>query len=382
MTGGLEQPSILLLTRHYPPAVSGGARRPFLLAQGLRRAGARVYVVAPQLPEGEEGLCVPRPQADPAIDAGPPRFDPRNLARELLLWPDPDIRWSLRAARQALAAPPAWRPDWVLSTSPPESIHVAGRQLARGLGARWAMDFRDHWLVRPHRRERLNPLRRTGERLIAAGLMRDADLVFGVDPEVVAELVRLGARDARVLPHLGPSAETVGAATPTPLAADRLHVVHTGSFSLSDPETRIEELLTLFETARAERPELHLHLAGRLSGREVAAIQAMVPPEAVTLHGVLRLEEALALQRAADALAFVGSSKTHVPPSKVIEYRAVGAPIVAIGSGPWRTPELAPWPEPLSVLRSLGRRSASPPGEPIFDPDAAAAMLLGWMRQA
>ena len=80
---------LLLLTRHYPPAVSGGIRRPYLLARVLRDLGVEVRVIAPSLPEGEPGLAVPHPNRDPTSDPGAARPSIRSIARDLLLWPDP-----------------------------------------------------------------------------------------------------------------------------------------------------------------------------------------------------------------------------------------------------------------------------------------------------
>ncbi|MBY0422923.1 MAG: hypothetical protein K2Q06_11515, partial [Parvularculaceae bacterium] len=139
---------LLLIARHYPPAVSGGARRPFLLARALRSRGCEVFVVAPSLPDGEPGRVVPHPNRDAGTaPPAPPGW--RDHARDWLLWPDPDIRWSRRAAAAALAAD--FAPDWVWTTAPPESIHIGGLLMKRSRGARWLADVRDHWLDRPHR---------------------------------------------------------------------------------------------------------------------------------------------------------------------------------------------------------------------------------------
>ncbi|GAM97922.1 TPR/glycosyl transferase domain protein [alpha proteobacterium U9-1i] len=364
---------LLLITRHYPPAVSGGAKRPFLLAQALRKLGAEVFVIAPSLPEGEPGLAVPHPNRDPS---GAPAAAPtlRDVARDWLLWPDPDIRWCLRAADAAEGAP--WKPDWVWTTSPPESIHAAGWRVKQRTGARWLLDFRDHWLTRPHRLQRAAWHRRFGESAIARRWLRQADLVTCVDSSIQAELKALGAGDPRIAPHFAP----VGDVAPVTLSADDINVVHTGSIALSDPEARIEDLLSPFEGALARNPALRLHLVGRLSAAERAAIEASPARARIDDHGVQPLETALGFQRAADALTLVGSRKTHVPPSKITEYLAADAPIIACGEGDWRKDPRVNEQSPRAAFAALTKGAKRGPGPRAPRVDEVAAQLYDWMR--
>ena len=365
---------VLLLTRHYPPAISGGARRPFLFATALREAGVHVDVVAPSLPPGEPGCAVPHPHRDPTGAASAPATL-RDVAREALLWPDPDIRWSMRAAHAALDLP---RPDWVLTTSPPESIHAAGAFLKRRTGAHWALDFRDHWLTRPHRLQRRAPWRRWGESRIARAWLGRADLVICVDREVCAELRELGARAVNVIAHVPPPAET-----PVELSHDTINVVHTGAIGLSDPTCRIEDLIEPFTAAAARNPLLRLHLAGRLSEAERAAIAASPIAALCVDHGVVPLSQARALQAGADGLILVASEKMHVPPSKIVEYLTCDAPIIACGKGPWRRDPRTPQGDPISMLISLRKGAGAPPGRPRpLSAGDAAHQLLACMSEA
>lgn len=364
---------IALIARHYPPAVSGGARRPADLVRALRAAGVIVDVIAPSLPDGESGLAIPHPNRDPAT--GPPAAPTlRDHARELLLWPDPDIRWSLRAAHGAATLP---RPDWIVTTSPPESLHAAGLWLKKRTGARWAADFRDHWLERPHRRERAVPWRRAGEGLIARRWLARTDAAFAVDESIAAELGNLGAPRVAVLPH---------AADPPPaplmLPAETINVVHTGAVALSDPEADIGAMLAAFAAAHARNPALRLHLAGRLTDTERTAIAASPAAAAIVDRGVLPLDRARALQAGADALIFVASVKMHVPPSKIVEYLATDLPIIACGEGPWRADPRVPAGSPVDALAALtkGARVAGRARAPT--PEAVAQMLLAMLEAA
>jgi hypothetical protein len=81
---------------------------------------------------------------------------------------------------------------------------------------------------------------------------------------------------------------------------------------------------------------------------------------AISIHGVRTFEETLALERSADALALVGSEKTRVPPSKIAEYLASDAPIIACGAGGWRKDERIEDCDPEETMAALakgGKRS-------------------------
>jgi glycosyltransferase involved in cell wall biosynthesis len=372
---------VLLIARHYPPSVSGGARRPYLLAREMSRQGAEIFVAAPALPEGEAGVVVPHPQPVPTT-GGPRTRTLRDHAREWLLWPDPDVRWAQRAARtgaDAFVRAHGSAPDFVVTTSPPESIHAAGVILKRRWPTLlWVADFRDHWLESPHRQERLRPLRRAAERMIARSWLKRADLVTTVDRFIAKEAAELGAASPLVLPHFAPPEEWYRRSAPPTLASGQTHVLHAGSIHLSDRLANIDDLLKPFAAARMSRPDLHLHMVGRLTDEE-AGLASAAP--GVTVHGVLPFEETLAFERAADALAYVASSKANVPPSKITEYLAAKKPIIACGPpGVWRYDDRVDNVDPAAHLLALRKASSLPAPQAPPSATQVAERLLSAMR--
>ncbi|WP_421790266.1 glycosyltransferase [Hyphobacterium sp.] len=322
---------ILVLSRHFPPAVSGGARRPYLWAKGLMEAGNEVFVIAPDMLEGVDGKAVPHPFRDPPTGVPGPKTL-RDHARDLLLWPDPDIRWTRRALAVAKAECP-FQPDWILTTSPPESIHAAGKALkAHWQGAKWAIDARDHWLIRPFREQRQSVTRKTIEASLAKRMLASADAVFAVNDPIRDEF-----RDYAPNAEFHTLAHFVRRpAEPFEFEGPGPHLVHTGSFNLSDPYVSIDPLLRAFEQALDRSPSLQLHLAGRLRDDESQAVQNSTACDSIQLHGIVPLDTALSLQAGADALIVVAAPNSPVPPGKLQEYRATGRPVIPVGEGEWR----------------------------------------------
>lgn len=349
--------------------MSGGARRPYLLTQALRDQGAEVFVVAPSLPEDEAGLAVPHPHRDPSPasvaspDAMSDNKSLRDHARDWLLWPDPDIRWTRRAAAAA-ARFEGKPPDWILTTSPPESVHAAGRMLKKTWPhLKWAADFRDHWLNAPHRRERLSWHRRFGERAIAKHWLASADVVACVDPFIAEELQSFGATSPLVLPHFAPPIlpdpanllqEAINPKTRNP---ETINIVHAGSIALSDPLANIADILRPFEVAISHNERLRLHFVGRLTHQEKSAIAASPAAPQIIDHDVQPYETALSFIAAADGLAYVASEKGKVPPSKIVEYLATNAPIIACGRGPWRSDPRVDNTDPATSFATLTKNA-------------------------
>ena len=59
--------------------------------------------------------------------------------------PDAKIGWIPFALRQGKKIIKEHRPDLILSSSPPPTVHLIARKLARWSGLKWVADFRDPW---------------------------------------------------------------------------------------------------------------------------------------------------------------------------------------------------------------------------------------------
>ena len=362
------RPNIVLFARHFPPHVSGGARRPYYLVKAMQDLGCRVFVVAPSLPDGIEGLAVPHVQPDPVIGTpSPPGF--RDLLRDWLLWPDPDIRWTKRAVHAAQKALP-FQPDWVITTSPPESIHYAGQYFKQTTGCHWLADMRDHWLIRPFRKQRESIIRNFVERRIASKMLHQADLISTVNEAIAKEMHRYAREPGKVfiLPHFSIVEENTPPDDEITLPADKVNLVYTGSFSLSDPDCNIGDTLDVFTRAAALNQALHLHIAGRLSTAEQAQIHASDCADKITIYGVISLQQAHALQSAAHALVLAGSGHALTPPGKAAEYAIRAKPIIAITEAPWAML----YNGEKSALDCLVDLDKNAPDEKTFHPETQA----------
>lgn len=323
----------LICARHYPPLVSGGARRPFILARGLRELGHQVDVLAPALPSDEDGFVVPHVNPEMAslvIDAKK-RLSAKAILRQLLYWPDADIRWAWRAKR--LVGKKIKEYDVVITSSPPESIHALGAWAKKTYKGRWAADLRDNWLIRPLNLERQRRYRQLGEAWLARRWLRHADLVMAPTQFILQEAKGYVADGVAsfVLPQACEAMETKQYKQH---ANGVLRLFYGGSFSLSDPERHVELLLDFLMEVQERNIKFHLTLIGRLTEREakllVSRLGANIDIKGVQPRGVI-----LAMLHRFDALVLCTASNTRAVPGKLAEFRAAQKPILFVGGNKW-----------------------------------------------
>ncbi len=362
-----------------------------LMVRGLREAGARVSVLAPVL-NGDElasGLAVPHPQPEPdleAVDAALPiSVKLKNFFRRWLLYPDADIRWCRRAAKAAIQHWPDGF-DWVITSSPPESLHVAGRMLQRHWSCAWHADIRDFWFQYPLVPVRRYAFRRWLERPFAKSLLAKADIVTAVSQPMAEEAAKISGRAASVIKNFvdPPPARDANFFDGYPdksFTKDMIHVVYTGAFSLSDPNRHLAPVLDVFKKAAVENPDLILHLAGPLTTTEQRLIDTKSLEDRVFYHGRVDAATARQFQVNAHALILTAAEGTCVVPGKFAEYKAAGVPIIAIGSGPWRQ-GLGRERDAKEQLIALTREREGLAQSDIYAPQAAARAVLALMADA
>src|SRR5437764_13647300 len=135
--------TLLLVTYHFPPSAASGSFGRLGFARHLSAHGWRTVVVAPprmpfepvdddlgrQVPSETQVYSVPLPRGNRLT---------RRLA-PFAVW----IPAALEACGRAVASE---RPDALLTSSPPHTIHLIGRLLKARYNLPWIIDYRDPWV--------------------------------------------------------------------------------------------------------------------------------------------------------------------------------------------------------------------------------------------
>lgn len=338
---------VLLVSFYFPPAGGGGVQRPLKLAQYLPALGIETHVLAPDDPRWvhrDESARLPtqawvhrarylgprgrRPAEELHGQQGLARIvtGARLLGRRALV-PDENVPWNLTAIPAAIRIARAHGIDAVITTSPPNSIHLVGAAVKRATGAAWLADLRDSPSAHPHRRAESAAVR-AKERVdgaLARLVARQADAISCVSEAIAEEMRAFGPRGRVVTIANGADFDDFAGLEYTP--AERLRITHTGSFfGKRDPRPFLQALCDAPVDAVAR-------FVGdfRSSDREWAEHLGL--GERLELIPYAPRSASLALQRDSEALLLLipeaDGRGRGVLSGKVFEYLAAGRPILA-----------------------------------------------------
>jgi glycosyltransferase involved in cell wall biosynthesis len=347
--------NLLLVAYFYPPCRDTGAHRPAAMAKWLRRLGHRVTVLTTSAygtgdAATEEDVIRSadlqrlrarlhgRDTVDALFDSDTYSGRPHVLSR--IVVPEPlAAAWAPFALRDALRANSRERFDAVITSSPPESVHMIGRVLRRR-GVPWIADLRDGWTFEPIRPPFPTGIQRRLDERLERRWLGAADAVVAVSRPAADDLrARLGL-DPELIPNgWDPDLDaelTGGAAPPGLLDPERTSLVYTGRFGSygRDPAGLVRALGLLAREHPEDAAKLELVVAGPLTEDEAQLMRTDVSPARIVVAGTLERPQALALQREADALLLLASSRrTQLLNFKLFEYLASGTPILALAAG-------------------------------------------------
>jgi glycosyltransferase involved in cell wall biosynthesis len=339
---------VLLVTMYFPPAGGGGVQRPLKFATHLPALGIETHVLAPDDPKwlhSDPGLAPPTqawihrarylgPRARRLADELHGRRGLDRLTRQArsfssrLLVPDENVAWNLTAIPAAVRIVRAQGIDVVLTTSPPNSVHLIGAAVKRVTGVRWVADLRDSIAEHPHRRvERASV--RAKEKVsesVAKLVARRADVIVAASDAIAEEA--LGLEPAGVVTTILNGADFDDFAGLEYRRTGSFRITHTGSFfGKRDPRP----FLTALHESGLDDVVARFVGDFRAADREWA--ESLGLGERLELHPYVSRREALALQRDSDALLLLipeaGGRGQGVLSGKVFEYLAAERPILA-----------------------------------------------------
>jgi glycosyltransferase involved in cell wall biosynthesis len=337
----------LIVSFYFPPAGGGGVQRPLKLAQYLPGLGIETHVLAPDDPQWihrDEALRLPtQAWVHRARYLGPTGRKPaeelhgkEGLARlgtqaklfgRRVLVPDENVSWNLTAIPAAIRLVRNYDIDVVITTSPPNSIHLVGAATKRATGARWVADLRDSVVAHAHRRSESAAVR--AKEKVDAGIARlvarSADAIVGVAEFISDEVRALDPAGKVVTIPNGSDFDDFEGLAYTP--GERLRITHAGSFfGKRDPRPFLQALHDSGIDAVAR-------FLGDFRSADREWAEALGLGDRLELIPYAPRSTSLALQRDSDALLLLipeaGGRGKGVLSGKVFEYLASCRPILA-----------------------------------------------------
>jgi hypothetical protein len=255
---------------------------------------------------------------------------PGRAAVKALSYPDAQIGWAPRVARDVRAFVRAHPGAVVLSSTPPHSTHLGVRLARAFVRFPWVADFRDPWTA-PSRQPK-GGANMALQRALERWVLRGADAVIantrGNRDALLAAFPSVDAVRIDVVPNAFDT-ET----EPAPAGDRRLpcDIAYFGEVYPGMLDAYFAAVATLVARDRARAPRLFVF--GLVSEPDVERVRRAGLGEHIVFQGVVSYAKSLELMREAPSLLLLlpdGDAMASCVPSKLYPYLFTNRPILAL----------------------------------------------------
>lgn len=358
---------VLVITYYWPPVGGSGVQRWVKFAKYLPSEGWQPVIYTPSNPDmgsvdesllsdiPAEAEIIKRPIFEPygiyrkltgskgqiKIESNPGSDGKKSLLKRLSLWirsnffmPDPRCLWigpSIRFLKKYLKEHPV---DIIVSTGPPQSMHLIARGVSLATGIPWIADFRDPWTrIFYFKHLKLSSRARRKHFELEQKVLDDATAVVAVSPLVQADFAAMTSTPV----HLVTNGYDESDYTDEVAQDEYFNIVHTGL--LTAEGNPVELWKALGERCRSDAEfasSFKLTLAGKTDAAVLDSIRQAGLTEYMTDLGYIDHNKAVLQQRKASVLILPIREEPEtkaILPGKLFEYLAARRPILGVGTG-------------------------------------------------
>lgn len=356
---------LLIISYYWPPTGGSGVQRWVKFSKYLPEHGWQPVIYTPENPERlayDESLLADIPECAEVIrrrivepyglyrklfgrsggEVNPLNSSGKSLKSKLsrvlrgnLFIPDPRVSWvrcSVRFLKKYLREHPV---DAVVTTGPPQSMHLIGRGLKRSLGLPWIADFRDPWTrMFYYKHLCLSKFADRKHHRLEQGALDEADLVLAVSPPVRDDFQAQTRTPVHLITN-GYDEDDFPVREPGSRKDGKFRIVHTGLFAADGNPLKLWDALA----RRCREDEdfaqrLEIRLAGKTDAPVLEAIRERGLGAQLVDLGYLPHSRVVQEQQDADLLILPLRHEPEydkVLPGKIFEYIASGRPVLGIG---------------------------------------------------
>ena len=364
---------VLIISYYWPPTGGSGVQRWVKFAKYLPAEGWQPVIYTPENPEQlavdasleaevpAEAEIIRRRIVEPyemykkllrrsghskeAVEVNPVNAQNKSFLQKTAMWirgnffrPDPRCLWirpSVKFLKKYLKEHPV---DLIVSTGPPQSMHLIGRKLAKETGLPWIADFRDPWTkIFYFKHLQMTRATERWHHKMEQKVVDDATAVVAVSPlvqqdfqamtQTPVELITNGfdecdfTADKCMEAYGGPKQDFV--------------ITHTGLFAADgNPTVLWEALAEKCSTDPNFRKHLKIRLVGKTDEQILKSIEEAGLGENMENMGYQPHAVAVEQQRQASLLILPLRKEPEykaVLPGKLFEYLASWRPVLGIG---------------------------------------------------
>jgi glycosyltransferase involved in cell wall biosynthesis len=349
---------VLLLTFHFPPSAASGAFRMLGLARHLPKFDWYPIVVAPpRMPwEPVDRTLTEALPAETTVCHVPfPEGLFSRLGRRLV----GDAVWLPRAVRQCARVIRRHRLDALLTSSPPNEIHLLGLWLKRRYHLPWVADFRDPWVTDGRPRPAWSVQSAVSE-FNEGKVFRHADVIIANAPLAQEALEQRYPQHRARMVTIPNGFDPGSFPPPSPRDGPQtVRILHAGEMYLGrDPRPFFDAI----GDRLCERYPLRVSFFGQASEdafRLDEEVRRRGLEERVRLGGQVTYQQTLQEMIDSDILLLLDTPGRRVGvPAKLYEYLGAGKPILALaepnGDVSWAL-QKSGTPHRIAPPRDVGR---------------------------
>lgn len=364
---------VLIISYYWPPTGGSGVQRWVKFAKYLPSEGWQPVIYTPENPEQlavDESLAAEVPEAaevvktriiEPyelykrvlrrsghskeAVEVNPVNAQNKSLLQKAAMWirgnlfrPDPRCLWirpSVRFLKKYLAEHPV---DLIVSTGPPQSMHMIGLRLSRETGLPWIADFRDPWTkIFYFKHLSMTSATEKWHSKMEKKVLDEASAVVAVSPLVQQEFQKMTDTPVELITNgfdecdfsSEQCTEAYGG------ASEEFIITHTGLFAADGNPTALWDVLA--EKCRTDeifKKLLKIKLIGKTDDQILKALTDRGLEDSMINMGYQPHSVAVEQQRQASLLILPLRKEPEykaVLPGKLFEYLASQRPILGIG---------------------------------------------------
>lgn len=359
------QKRVLIITYYWPPSGGSGVQRWLKFAKYLPEAGWEPVIFTPENPDfdlKDESLLKEIPSQLEVMKF--PIWEPYQLFSKLkgktkthpgrlleqkekgvlekiaiwmranLIVPDPRVFWVKPSVKFLTDLVKSGQFQAVITTGPPHSMHLIGRDLKRKTGITWIADFRDPW----SQWEFLDTLPmssivRKQHQKLEQSVLKEANAVLTISPTFQQDLEKLARRKISLLTNGYDPADIPSGFSTKKKESGKLHLVYSGIIdAIRNPIPLLEAMKAEFY---AKNEEVEMTFVGKVSEQVQNYIKAdSWLNSRIHFAGYVSHQEVFGFYAKADALVLIltdtKNAKGNIP-GKLFEYLATGIPVVALG---------------------------------------------------
>ena len=364
---------VLVITYYWPPTGGSGVQRWVKFAKYLPSEGWQPVIYTPENPEQlavdhslekeipSEAEIIKTHITEPyelykkflrrsghskeAVEVNPVNAQNKSLSQKVAMWirgnlfrPDPRCMWiapSVRFLKKYLKEHPV---DLIVSTGPPQSMHLIGRKLAKETGLPWIADFRDPWTkIFYFKHLSMTPSTERWHHRMERKVLDDATTVVAVSPLVQQEFQTMTQTPVELITNgydecdfpYGKDEDAAGG------KGKDFIITHTGLFAADgNPEVLWEVLSEKCAVDEDFRKHLKIKLVGKTDVQIIRSIEEAGLKDNLIDMGYQPHSVAVEEQRKASLLILPLRKEPEykaVLPGKLFEYLASWRPVLGIG---------------------------------------------------